>query len=142
MSIQSSVLNRRAIRVSVSKRKKQRICPYCNKRASLVTGDLIYPHRKDLYSKMFYLCKPCDAYVGCHPGTIKPLGRLANAELRNAKSAAHAAFDPLWKSGGMKRQKAYDWLASRLGISNKNCHIGELDLYMCQRVVFICKQRN
>lgn len=74
------------------------ICSYCNKPAELVTGKEIYPHRPDLYPKKFWRCRPCTAYVGCHKpnagygdGT-RPLGRLANAELRAAKSAAHAAF--------------------------------------------------
>ena len=31
------------------------------------------------------------AYVGVHKGTDKPLGRLANAELRYWKKRAHAA---------------------------------------------------
>lgn len=59
-------------------------CPYCGKDSVLVNGHVIYPHRPDLLEKKFYWCKPCDAYVGCHPGTANPLGRLANAELRRA----------------------------------------------------------
>ena len=64
-----------------------------------------------------------------------PLGRLANAELRRAKSAAHAAFDPLWKSKRMKRRDAYGWLARELGISRDNCHIGMFDIAACRAVV-------
>lgn len=74
------------------------ICAYCGVRSKLVTGKDLYPHRPDLYSLNFYQCTPCDAHVGCHKGTPNPLGRLANAELRKMKSAAHAVFDPIWKS--------------------------------------------
>lgn len=114
-------------------------CAYCGNDARLVTGDHIYPHRPDLYHKHFYECIPCDAYVGCHPGTTNPLGRLANAELRKAKSAAHAAFDPIWKSGRMRRGSAYAWLCDKLQIPKDECHIGMMDVGMCRRVVEICE---
>jgi len=58
------------------------ICNYCGNNAEMVSGDAIYPHRPDLYHRKFYRCQPCGAYVGCHEGTDKPLGRLANAELQ------------------------------------------------------------
>jgi hypothetical protein len=72
-------------------------CPYCGKWSEKVSGKVIYSHRPDLYAKVFYRCAPCDAYVGCHPHSERPLGRLADAELRSMKSAAHAAFDPIWR---------------------------------------------
>lgn len=117
-------------------------CPYCGNTARLVGGNAIYPHRPDLAAKKFYQCKPCDAHVGCHPGTEKALGRLANAELRKAKMAAHAAFDPLWKNGERKRRSAYAWLAKELGIEEKQCHIGMFDVEMCRRVVEVCRSFN
>ena len=126
-------------------------CPYCYSDASLVTGKHIYPHRADLHGLMFWACKPCDAYVGCHKkhalmviagrrvvsdGTV-PLGRLANAELRKAKQAAHAAFDPMWKEQGMSRREAYSWLAHQLGIRVDDCHIGEFNVDQCNRVAML-----
>lgn len=116
------------------------LCPYCDEISERVTGDVIYPHRRDLYQKNFYLCRPCDAYVGCHPGSDVPLGRLANAELRKAKSAAHAAFDPKWKSGKLKRKNAYAWLADKLGIPRNDCHIGMFDVKKCREVVMACRE--
>jgi len=100
-----------------------------------VTGKEIYPHRKDLYKLTFYSCSPCKAYVGCHATSEKPLGRLANSELRKAKSAAHRAFDPLWKSGDMKRKQAYKWLSQIIEIDGKDCHIGMFDIETCENVV-------
>ncbi len=117
-------------------------CPYCDKPSALVTGDVIYPHRPDLSEKWLYLCYPCGAYVGCHPGTTKPLGRLANYELRRAKQAAHAAFDPLWRDGKKKRKEAYTWLAEQLGVHVNDCHIGYFDVDMCRRVVEACKMNE
>lgn len=104
----------------------------------MVSGNVIYPHRSDLFYKRFWLCAPCDAYVGCHEGTERPLGRLANAELRRAKMAAHAVFDPLWRNGHMKRSQAYGWLADQLGIPCTECHIGEFDVDRCRLVVALC----
>ena len=113
-------------------------CDYCGKQAYLVGGKVIYPHRQDLYSKHFYNCEQCKAFVGCHPNTINPLGRLANAELRTAKIAAHSAFDPMWKEGELSRASAYKWLAQALNINASKCHIGMMDVDTCNRVVMAC----
>jgi len=112
-------------------------CPYCQRLTEKVTGKEIYPHRNDLWSKVFFRCLPCEAWVGCHPGTDAPLGRLANAELRRCKSQVHSAFDPLWKSRERTRTQAYQWLADQLGIDVENCHIGEFDVATCKRAVGI-----
>lgn len=117
-------------------------CPYCQGRANLVRGDRIYPHRDDLADLWFYLCAPCDAYVGCHDDTTRPKGRLANAETRLARIAAHTAFDQLWQSGDMRRGDAYRWLAGQLGIPRKKCHIGNFDVARCQRVVEAAQRRS
>lgn len=114
------------------------VCPYCGGVAGRVDGDVIYPHRLDLKAKQFYLCVKCDAYVGCHPGTTIPLGRLANAELRAAKIAAHTTFDRLWRRGPMSRKEAYAWLAGKLDIPVQYCHIGHFDVTDCRRVVDVC----
>ena len=118
-------------------------CPYCNKEALLVNGDIIYPHRPDLSEKKFWYCRPCGAYVGTHANSKRhiPLGRLANEELRKYKSLAHAAFDPLWKAkmakDGMSKTKArragYEWLSGELGLEVKKCHIGSANVDICKR---------
>jgi len=111
------------------------LCPYCGKKAEKATGATIYPHRADLYEKRFYLCEPCDAYVGVHAGTWLPFGRLANAELREIRRKAHALFDPLWKKGEMTRGEAYGWLSRSLGITREETHIGNFDVAMCQETI-------
>lgn len=111
------------------------LCPYCNVDAPLVGGDQIYPHRPDLWHKHFYKCPQCGAYVGCHPGSTRALGRMANAELRTAKSNAHAFFDRLWKNGSMSRRQAYAWLSKAMGIPETETHIGMFDVDQCRRVV-------
>ena len=115
-------------------------CDYCNTATRLAKGNEIYQHRPDLSSLNFYLCDSCGAYVGCHKNGDgkRPLGRVANAELRKAKSKAHAAFDPLWKSGSMSRGKAYAELAQSMGIYKDQCHIGMFDVEQCKHVVEWC----
>lgn len=117
-------------------------CPYCGKDAALVPGSTVYPHRADLHVKQFWYCRPCDAYVGCHELSARPLGRLANAELRRAKSAAHRAFDSLWRRSDLHgrrariaRGKTYAWLAAQMEIARGACHIGMFDEAQCRRVV-------
>lgn len=110
-------------------------CESCEEYSELVGGDYIYPHRKDLYSLQFYYCKCCGAYVGCHKGTTKPLGILANKQLRASKSKAHACFDPLWRSGEMTRKEAYTWLSEQLNINKDDCHIGMFNEEQCEAVV-------
>lgn len=118
------------------------ICPYCGANARLVTGDVVYPHRRDLYSKRFFYCdnKHDAAYVGTHGNGTAPLGTLANAELRSARSAAHAAFDPHWRSGKMTRSAAYKWLSDVMETSKNNTHIGMFNLAQCERVVKVFKE--
>lgn len=128
------------------------LCDYCGRQAPLVTGAKVYPHRPDLHARRFYACDPCGAWVGCHQGTTKPLGRLANKELRDAKMAAHAAFDPIWKERFERlsqerptyrkhhaRGGRYVELASALGIPVEKCHIGMFDVELCKRTVEICR---
>ena len=118
------------------------ICPYCGNKSDGVDGYAVYPHRPDIHNKWFYQCVPCDAYVGCHPGTKTPLGRLANAELRKYKSMAHRAFDPIWKTKVMKRKDAYKALAAEMRIQPSECHIGMFDIAQCKQVIAICLSGN
>lgn len=112
-------------------------CPYCLQPSVLVGADVVYGGRyKDKY---VYLCHPCNAYVGCHPGTVTALGSLANEELRRWRQAAHSYFDPLWRTYPRKRTAAYAWMARSLGISKDEAHIGLFNIEMCQRLIKLCK---
>lgn len=114
-------------------------CPYCSGPSRFLASSAPLYHGRD-YGPV-YICEPCGAWVGCHRGTDRPLGRLANAELRRAKVQAHEAFDPLWKRGDKlprARGEAYRRLAELLGIEPTQCHIGMLDVEDCMRVVEAC----
>ena len=111
-------------------------CDYCGGLAEFVDSSVIYG---ESYG-MIYLCRRCNAYVGVHRGTDRPLGRLANAELRHWKKAAHNAFDPLWKYGCFRghRVAAYHWLSERLGLPIEKTQIGMFDTALCKRAIQIC----
>lgn len=118
------------------------ICPYCQSSAKLESSRKVYGGRD---FGLLYLCEKypvCDSYVGVHKGTNKPLGRLANSELREWKKRAHSAFDPIWQKKMIKKKRArgsaYKWLASQLNITFDECHIGMFDVEQCKRVVEIC----
>lgn len=142
-------------RPGVSRAARQRrlatdtACQHCGDPPVLATGRDIYPHRADLHGKRFWVCWPCQAWVGCHPpkrpgcgghgdGSV-PLGRPANAELRALRHRAHVIFDPLWRHKEMLRSDAYRWLAQQLRIPKEECHIGHFDMAQCQAVIAAVK---
>lgn len=125
-------------------------CPYCAQPAKFMPSSESIYHGRD-YGPV-YACLPCEAWVGCHPGTQRPLGRLANAELRALKVRAHAAFDPIWKdrfnkkhaldhryTKAMARGGRYKALAAMMGIPQHECHIGMFDEDRCRRAINICQ---
>src|SRR5690625_271368 len=119
-------------------------CDYCHRPARVVSGKMIYPTWRRLWGKPYWYCdnghEP--AYVGCHPGTKRPLGRLADSRLRLAKMRAHEAFDIIWRSRAMTRSGAYKWLSQQMGLPPHKTHIGMFDMAQCEQVVALCLQRE
>lgn len=113
-------------------------CPYCGNQSQQVGGLHLYPHREDLASRTFYVCDPCDAFVGTHRGTNTPLGTLANKLLREYRKMAHAAFDPLWREGTYTRGNAYRKLAIAMDLPREDCHIAMFGLDQCKHVIQLC----
>ncbi len=135
--------------------KDKVICPYCNKTAKLTTGDKIYGGNKWKHHK-FWLCEPCDAYVGCHkkhskysPKGITPFGTLANEELRGLRRAAHKLllsqigdkrkFPKTWYK---RKGIAYKFLAHNLGLEKYNCHMGSFDKSMCIKTIRLLETKQ
>ena len=107
-------------------------CPYCGAPTQLVDDAEIYGRS---YGGKCYVCKPCGAWVGCHKGTEKALGRVANKELRELKRQAHEAFDPLWQEGHLPRKAAYEILSTAFMLPVEQTHIGMFDEEFCQKTV-------
>lgn len=113
---------------------RQVVCDYCGRHAELHGGLAVYPDRKDLEDRQFWVCWPCNAWVGCKKGTDEPYGELADEELREARISAHKAFDPIWQNELMTKDAAYSWLAEVLGLPREDCQIGLLTLECCRKV--------
>lgn len=60
---------------------------------------------------------------------------LVDRDTHDARKAAHAAFDPIWKSGHMSRSQAYAELARRMGLHPKDCHMKLMDAATARRAV-------
>lgn len=105
-------------------------CPYCGSPTQLVDDTEIYGRS---YGSKCYVCRPCGAWVGCHKGTDKALGRVANAELRALKNEAHRYFDRLWKDGYVSRKVAYEMLSNAFRLPKEHTHIGMFDEELCRK---------
>lgn len=122
------------------------VCTHCQGNTVLVSGGEIYPHRPDLFDRYFWLCRPCEAWVGCHRAQKQvnakgkeiwsngamPLGSVANRELRVLRHRVHALFDPMWKSGAKTRVEAYDWLSGVLGVASGRAHVAWMNVEQCK----------
>ena len=119
------------------------ICPYCTEPAELVDSSVIYGKSYG----MMYLCKDCDAYVGCHKGGARALGTLANPHLRSLRKKCHHLFDPIWEmlvfDHGLSKPKAraiaYEWLGGMMYIDANDCHIGMFDADSAMEAIELCQ---
>lgn len=98
-------------------------CNHCGKEAEWVENKEVYNGKNYGKSYMIWLCRPCDAYIGCHNNTKTPKGDvLAKEDLRKARRLAHSIIDPLWQSGKYKRKTVYIRLEEAFG---EPVHVGE-----------------
>ena len=112
-------------------------CNHCGQPAEWVENKEVYGKNYGS-SYMIWLCRPCDAYVGCHQNTKQPKGRfLAKTDLREARMKAHAVIDPLWQSGKYSRRIVYVRLAEAFG---KQVHVGETETpEECEEIIKTAK---
>ena len=121
-------------------------CDYCGVPASLVrAGDEAYPYRDD--HGPLWLCTSCQAWIGVFARSTRnvPLGRLANARLRDLKAKLHAALEPLVAAKVRRdgcnvfeaRAKAMKWLADEIGTDAEKCSIHTLDADQCERALAV-----
>lgn len=109
------------------------ICPYCGNSADWVENKAVYG-RNFGRSYMIWLCKPCNAYVGCHNNTRKPLGTIANAQLRKERQATHKVIDPIWlckKDRRKARTELYKMISDHFGYE---VHVGSSDERECRQI--------
>ncbi len=95
------------------------ICRYCGGVIRLVPAQKIYGASTDrlgLAGENIYLCQNCNARVGCHKGTNRPLGNVANEVLRLKRRETHQVFDQYWQGSGLSRNVLYQRPAGETGL--------------------------
>lgn len=105
-------------------------CPECAVYMALV------PNPYKGAEAVYYRCPEvgCSGSHGAHADG-EPLGIPATQPTKDARMAAHRAFDAWWRAMGMRRSDAYRWLALKLQVELEHCHIGRFDVETCRRVV-------
>jgi zinc-finger-containing domain len=104
-------------------------CVACDKNieAKLVSGSIVYPRSPQLAHDKFWMCNSCKNFIGCHKNAnknkLKPLGVIANKELKEARIQIHNIIDPIWQGEKMKRGEIYAIISNELGYTY---HTGEL----------------
>ncbi len=104
-------------------------CPEC------IGGDLIL---RDSKYGLFYGCEhfpACRGKHGAHKETGEPFGKPADKETREWRIRAHSSFDKLWKSGKVKRKKAYSILSELMGMKEGKAHIGSFNIEQCKKLI-------
>ena len=117
-------------------------CPYCGAKATLRPSSVVYGERAKSGGYL-YVCDrypKCDAYVGAHQKTTRPMGTLANGDLRHKRIEAHKVFDQMWKSGLMTKWQAYRWMQGKFALNEDQAHIAKFSEYMCDQLIAACNQ--
>lgn len=112
------------------------VCEYCGGKVKLADASEV--HGPKARGKI-YLCTNCNACVGVHKGTTKPMGTLANTVLRLKRQEAHRVFDAIWKTRGITRSEAYGWLAGRMGLPKHRAHIAYFNVAQCDEAIRLCR---
>jgi hypothetical protein len=125
-------------------------CDYCGAPASLTrAGEENYPYRDD--HGPLWICADCQAWIGIFPRSTRnvPLGRLADARLRELKGQLHAALEPLAQAKVRRdrcsifeaRAKGIRWVMELIGASlPEKGTIHSLDAEQCERAVAAIKE--
>lgn len=126
--------------------KAPEICRYCGGVIRPVPAQKIYGRaatkRLRLQNEWIHQCQNCNARVGCHKGTKRPLGNVANEVLRLKRMETHQVYDAFWKQRGMTRTQAYKWLAEQMNIPERLAHIGGFEMDQCQKVIDLCRREE
>ena len=83
------------------------ICRYCGGPVRLVPAERVFgasTERLGQANEMLYQCQNCNARVGCHKGTTRPLGDVANETLRLKRMETHRVFDGMWRLSRGRRK--------------------------------------
>lgn len=88
-------------------------------------------HRRKQGSGKCYVCTCCGARVGTHiKRPYEAYGILCDKEMCDARVRCHDLLDIHWKTKRNRvkyRRVMYDWLAKKMQIARKECHISRFN---------------
>lgn len=127
------------------KRRRDIYCPYCGSVAVKRSAWKVYgddPPEEGAEEKELWVCSKypdCDSYVSADKNG-KPMGMLADKELRHLRIVAHRYFDEIYKNKIMSRSQSYRLLADRLAIPHSCAHIASFNTYRCTETISMAKE--
>ena len=128
-----------------NKRIYQIYCPYCGAPAVCRPASTVYGADTIDRKSHLYLCSnwpSCDAYVSAHKTDRRPMGTLANGNLRHKRILAHQALEKLQKELHMDKWASYVWLQTKLGLDSHHTHIGMFSEQLCDQVISLCRNKQ
>ncbi len=123
-------------------KKETVFCPYCHSKAILRSAHFVHNKNTVVTGKHLYVCAnwpACDAYVSAHNHNLRPMGVLANGELRNQRILAHRALERYRKETGMTRRELYIWLRTKLELAESDAHVAAFTGDQCSQVIRLCE---
>lgn len=118
------------------------VCNLCGGEVILISNALIYG--KPRGSGKCYVCTCCGARVGTHiRKSNEAFGILSDKEMRNARMRCHELLDIHWRHKKRKvkyRSAMYKWLAKKMQIDSKDCHIGCFDMEKLNKAIEILEK--
>lgn len=124
-------------------KKYQISCPYCGAPAVCRPASIVYGNKVKTKGSYLYLCSrwpTCDSYVAAHKRDRRPMGTLANGDLRHKRILAHRALEDVRQYRRMDKWAVYLWLQGKLGLNEHQTHIGMFSEQMCDRVITVCHE--
>lgn len=125
----------RAYSRKIVRNYRVKLCDVCGAPTELVHSTQVYGRSVGKWD-WYILCtnQQCRASVETVEGTSRPRKRMATPLNRRARIDAHRVFDKLWQTKD-QRNRAYAWLAEKMGMERKDCHIGLFDTEQCQKAI-------
>lgn len=119
------------------------ICPYCGAKAQYRPANIIFGKKPEFTGRHYYICSnwpKCDAYVAAHQADKRPMGSLANGDLRHKRLVAHRELNKLQHTSGMSKWAVYVWLAAKMGLTSEQAHIGKFTEQQCDQAIRLCRE--
>jgi hypothetical protein len=76
--------------------------------------------------------------MGVASAAAKAKAPHPDPKVRQARTEGHEVFDMLWQEGPWSRNKAYAWLARKMGYT---FHFGEAEADGCRRAQALCMEK-